>query len=270
MAEHDHRVSTQIVDVDGHLPERLRGIDDRDGIRLPCDPARLRDGEDVAALARDERHEECARAVPHAALDLVQEPVGIALPRDLAQLVTMIGAEAQRVERASVLLERREDERASRDREPGDERVQPVRRRLRERDSLRAASISERCGHVRAGPVEGGVVGGVPDVAEHADLVQPSTEGFRGTLRDGKGGPRASDVEIQEVVAQRLQRTRRDIRLLVDLGRDVTAAHAVMMPRIASPAVKRAAKPRATDCPRGARSRTSEAASGIASASATP
>src|SRR5205814_1386915 len=46
--------------------------------------------------------------------------------------------------------------------------------------------------------------------------------------------------------------------------------HEVMMPRIARPAVKSAAKPSATDWPRGARSRRSDAANGMASTTATP
>src|SRR5207249_2583726 len=112
-------------------------------------------------------------AVAHARANLVEEAGGIAVPSDLAKLVAELGSPAERIERAAVLLARGEEKRPRRDGEPRDKGVQPVGRRLRERDAGRA------------------------------------------------GG-------------------------LVDRRRDV-GGHAVMMPRIASPAVKSAARPRATD-----------------------
>ena len=168
-----------------------------------------------------------------------------------------------------MLLKRRHDERARRDRQAGDKRVQAVGRRLRERDTSRPLRIPERGREVSPGRIERGVVGGVPDVPEHPNLVQPGAESLGGALCDGEGGPGPRDVEIERIAPQRLECGGRGVRALVDRGRSVVG-HAVMMPRIASPAVKSAAKPSATDWPRGARSRTSDAASGMASASANP
>ena len=191
------------------------------------------------------------------------------MPPDLAQLVTELGAAAQWVEGASVLLERGQDHRSRRDRKPGDERVQAVGRRLRERDASRALRVAQRSREVRPGRLEGGVVRGVSDVTEHAHLVQPRAESLGRALRNWECGTRAGDVEIERVAAQRLQGRRRGVRAFVDERGDV-GRHAVMMPRITSPAVKSAAKPSATDWPRGARSRTSDAARGIARTTANP
>src|SRR5205809_947480 len=83
------------------------------------------------------------RAVAHAGTNLVEEAGWIAVPSDLAKLVAELGAPAERIERAPVLLARGEEKRPRRDREPRDERVQPVGRRLRERDAGRTGGIAE-------------------------------------------------------------------------------------------------------------------------------
>src|SRR5438309_11858778 len=191
------------------------------------------------------------------------------MPADLAKLVAELRAPPQGIEGAPMLLKRREDDRPGRYREAGDKRVQAVGRRLRQRDTGRAAWVPERRGEVRPGGIERGVVGRVPHVTEHADLVQPRAESLGRALRDRERGPRSGDVEVEGVAAQRLERRHRGVRALVDERRDVIG-HEVMMPRIARPAVKSAAKPSATDWPRGARSRTSDAASGIARTTANP
>src|SRR5438270_1238627 len=191
------------------------------------------------------------------------------MPADLAKLIAELRAPPQRVEGTPVLLERGEDDRMGRYREAGNKRVQAVGRRLRQRDTGRAAWVPERRGEVRPGGIERGVVGRVAHVTEHADLVQPRAESLGRALRDRERGPRSSDVEVEEVAAQRLECRHRGVRALVDERRGVIG-HEVMMPRIARPAVKSAAKPSATDWPRGARSRRSDAANGMASTTATP
>ena len=74
-------------------------------------------------------------------------------------------------------------------REAGDKRVQAIGRRLRQRDAGRATWVPERRREVRPGGIERGVVGRVPDVTEHADLVQPRAESLGRALRDRERGP---------------------------------------------------------------------------------
>src|SRR2546430_5550548 len=161
-----------------------------------------------------------------------------------------------------------EDERALRDGEAGDQRVEPIGRRLCEGDPLRAGRIAESGGEVGPRRVERRVVRRVADVAEHPHLVQPRAEPLRGALCNGKRRPGRRDVEVQSVAAKRVERGWGCVRPVVEARCNV--GHAVMMPRIARPAAKRAANPSATDCPRAARSRTTEAASGSARTSANP
>src|SRR5207245_6579559 len=103
------------------------------------------------------------------------------------------------------------------------------------------------------------VVRGVSNVPEHADLVQPATKPLRGALRDGKRGPGSGNVEVDRVAAQRLQGAGRCVRALDDRRRDVVL-HAVMMPRMARPAVKSGATRRATASPSCVLPRTTAAA----------
>src|SRR5438309_502153 len=144
VTEGHHGIRAELDDIDGDLPERLRGVDDGDRSGVAGETACFADRQHVPGLARDERDEECAGSALHAAANLFEETIRVAVPRDLAQAI--------------------------------------------------------------------------------AELVE----------------------------------ARRNV------------GHAVMMPRIARPAAKSAANPSATDCPRAARSRTTEAASGSARASANP
>src|SRR5439155_22269216 len=111
---HD-RVRAKIVDVDAHLAERLRSVDDRDRAGLARDMAGLPDGQHVARLAGDERDHKRPRAVARSTSYLVEEPIRVAMPPDLAQLVAKLGAPAQGVEGAAVLLERGQDHRSRRE-----------------------------------------------------------------------------------------------------------------------------------------------------------
>ena len=245
--ERHDRIGAELVHVDADLAKRLRRVDDRDRAAIARDAAGLRDREDVARLARHEREQQRPCAVAHAAAHFLEETVPVAVPSDLAELVAMLGAQPEGVERAAVLLGRREHERAGRDREPRDEGVQAVGGRLRERDVRRLVGNPERRRHVGPRGIEGRVVSGVSHVSEHADLVEPPAEPFGRALRHRERRPRAGHVEVKEVIAQRLERAWRRIRPFVDAGRLVGVGHAVMMPRIARPAVKRAANPSATD-----------------------
>src|SRR5438309_3949254 len=268
VTEGHHGIRAELDDIDGDLPERLRGVDDGDRSGVAGETACFADRQHVPGLARDERDEECAGSALHAAANLFEETIRVAVPRDLAQAIAELGAAAERIERAPMLLGRGEDERALRDGEAGDQRVEPIGRRLCEGDPLGAGRIAEGSGEVRTRRVEGRVVRRVADVAEHADLVQPRPEALGGQLRNGKRRARPRDVEVQSAATKRLKRGWGCVRPLLEARCNV--GHAVIMPRIARPAAKSAANPSATDWPRAARSRTTEAASGSARASANP
>src|SRR5712692_6403032 len=109
VAEGHDRVRSKILDVDTHLAERLRRVDDRDRADLARDAARFASRQHVARLARHERDHERPRAVARATAYFLEEAARVAMPPDLAQLVTELGAPPQGVERAPVLLERREN-----------------------------------------------------------------------------------------------------------------------------------------------------------------
>jgi len=66
VAEGNHRVRPEILDIDPHLPKGLRRVDDRDRAGLARDPARLAHRQHVAGLAGHERDHERLGAVAHA------------------------------------------------------------------------------------------------------------------------------------------------------------------------------------------------------------
>src|SRR5207245_4765402 len=187
-----HRLRPWAQDVDAQLSERLSRVDDRDRARVPREPARLADGQHVAGLAGDERNDDCPRTVAHSAAHLLEKAVRVAVPSELAQLVAELGAPAQRIERAPVLLESGDDQRSRRDRETRDKRVQAIAPRLRARDTGCTPWIAERRGEIRTGRIQSRVLGRVAELSEHADLVEPGAAPLRGapSARDRRGGAR--------------------------------------------------------------------------------
>ena len=104
VAERHHRIGSKLVHVDRYLAERLRGIDDRDRTGLARKLTRVADRQHVARLAGHERDHDGASASTHAGPHLGEEALPVAVPPDLEQLVTELGAPPHRVESAPMLL----------------------------------------------------------------------------------------------------------------------------------------------------------------------